>query len=91
MLNSPLKIHLVRYQNGNHRFFLDADSGVFAESSELLDEIFQLIPDHTPTEIIAKLSGRFEEQEIRNYLNELGQLHDQKELFAINILLNTHG
>lgn len=82
MLNSPLTIHLIRYQNGNQRFFLDADSGVFAESSELLDELFPLIPDHTPTEIMTKLSGRFEEQEIRNYLIELGQLYDQNVLFV---------
>ena len=82
MLDTPLKVNVVRYQNGNNYFFLDTDSGMFAESSAVLDAIFEMIPDYTTKEIITQLSGRFAQQEIENYLAELGQLYQEKELFV---------
>jgi uncharacterized protein len=81
MLNTPMNINVIKYRNEGKHFFYDLDSGVFAESTELLDDIFNLISTCNKEEIIARLKGKYPETEIIQHLSVLGTMHDNKQLF----------
>ncbi|MCK4260743.1 MAG: radical SAM protein [Halanaerobiales bacterium] len=81
MLKTPLNINIIKYQNRDKSFFMDTDTGFFTESTELLDELLDLIPKYTTKDIIERIRNKYSVEDITNYLDELGKLHRDQTLF----------
>lgn len=82
MIKTPLETNIFNYEYNEHKFFYDLDTGFFAESSELLEDIFKLIPVLRAEEIINKLKTNYPEGKIKEYLQDLCRLHNEEKIFS---------
>jgi uncharacterized protein len=82
MLNSPLKINVLKYQQKDDYYFYDLDSGVFAQSNQTMNRLLDLIPNNNNDEIMDTLEMEYSRKEIRDCLQELGSLHNNGYLFC---------
>lgn len=82
MLTAPLDINVIKYKNNGNKFFFDADTGFFAETTDLLDDILDLLPGYSTEEIIKQLENKFPVSEVRELLINIEELYNAKSLFT---------
>ena len=71
-----------QYQNNGYNIVLDVNSGAIHVVDELMYEVIGLYEDHSPEEIKAKLSDKYDAAEIDEALSEIRELIENKELFT---------
>lgn len=64
-----INIHHVEVDN--RYFFIDGNTGIFSEESQITKEILELIPYCTEPEIYMKLAGKYNQEEIQLELKEI--------------------
>ncbi|SHK41929.1 radical SAM/SPASM domain-containing protein [Paramaledivibacter caminithermalis] len=83
MLKTPLNINVMKYNKEGKYFFYDFDSGTMGGSSPILNDIFDMIPQHTTKEILEKLSkNKYTTENIETCLRQLGDLYEKGKLFS---------
>lgn len=78
----PREINILKYENENHKFIYDLDSGFFCEGDDLLFDTLDLIPEKKEAEIVDTLKVKYSEESVRDILKTLNELYESKEIFC---------
>ena len=71
-----------RYKNNGYNIVLDVNSGAIHVVDDVSYDVIALYEDHTPEEIVAELSGKYSEAEVKEACEEVASLAEDGELFT---------
>ena len=71
-----------QFKNNGYNIVLDVNSGSVHVVDDIMYDILQEYEKKTPEEIIAAFAGRYSETEIREALEEIGELKEEGSLFT---------
>ena len=71
-----------QYKNNGYNIVLDVNSGAIHVVDDVSYDVIALYEDHTPEEIVAELSGKYSEAEVKEACEEVASLAEDGELFT---------
>ena len=71
-----------QYKNNGYNIVLDVNSGAIHVVDDVSYDVIALYEDHTPEEIVAELSGKYSEAEVKEACAEVASLAEDGELFT---------
>ena len=71
-----------QYKNNGYNIVLDVNSGAIHVVDEVSYDVIALYEDHTPEEIVAELSAKYSEADVKEACEEIASLKEAGELFT---------
>ena len=74
-----------QYKNNGYDIVLDVNSGAIHVVDDVTYDVVEMFEQHSAEEIIAKLSDKYPEEEIKEAIQEVTELKDNGELFTEDV------
>ena len=77
-----------QFKNNGYDIVLDVNSGAIHVVDDVTYDVIAMYEEHTKEEILAALSDKYSEAEIREAMDEVEQLRENEELFTEDVYEN---